>query len=479
MAVLTTVGLVTRSPIFGNPIAHIDDQFYLLVGHSILHGQLPYIDIWDRKPVGLFLIYAAIAALGGNMVLNVQLVATVFAVATAFVIVCIGSRLTTGRGPLFGGIVYLVMLPGLGGGSGQSPVFYNLFMAVAGLLTLKAIQETDPVRRPPSIQVMALAGAAMLVKPVALFEGCWFGVALLSAEWRNTRSVWRVAPRAMQMILVALLPTTAAFGAYAAFGHFNDIWGATVTSVLGKAPLPAEQMLSNLMLMFRILVLALGFAIASNLMLRWSDSRSALFMAGWLFFAIVGVASVPNFYEHYGLPLLVPVCVLLTPVLSLIFLGWIAFAMLLLWSALWLPVYRGYVGFSRARDFNHVAEIVRRHLNGGCLYVYEGPVQLYTATGACTVTRFLFPDHLNSVIEEKALPVNQQEELRRILAKRPAVIAERNRVYLAESYNSRRILNRELSLHYRLLTTAWSGSSFTHPLRIWVRRQSTGSKAGN
>ena len=142
----------------------------------------------------------------------------------------------------------------------------------------------------------------MLVKPVALFEGCWFGVALLSAEWRHTGSVWRAAPRAMQMILVALLPTTAAFGAYAAFGHFNDIWGATVTSVFGKAPLPAEQMLSNLMLMFRILVLALGFAIASNLMLRWSDSRSALFMAGWLFFAIVGVASVPNFYEHYGLP---------------------------------------------------------------------------------------------------------------------------------------------------------------------------------
>ena len=67
--------------------------------------------------------------------------------------------------------------------------------------------------------------------------------------------------------------------------------------------------------------------------------------------------------------------------------------------------------------------------------------------------------------------MNQQDELRRVLARHPTVVAEANRVYLAESYDSRQVLNRELSLHYHLLTIAWSGSSFDQPLRIWVRRK--------
>ena len=85
MAVVA-VALLTRFQQFGNPIVHIDEQFYLLVGDRMLHGALPYVDIWDRKPIGLFLIYAAIRELGGSGILQYQLVATGFAIATALVV---------------------------------------------------------------------------------------------------------------------------------------------------------------------------------------------------------------------------------------------------------------------------------------------------------------------------------------------------------------------------------------------------------
>ncbi len=44
------VALLIRGPTFGYPLLHIDEQFYLLVGDRMLHGALPYVDIWDRKP---------------------------------------------------------------------------------------------------------------------------------------------------------------------------------------------------------------------------------------------------------------------------------------------------------------------------------------------------------------------------------------------------------------------------------------------
>ena len=56
LLILAAFALVTRGWIFGNPVVNMDEQFYLFVGERMWQGGLPYVDIWDRKPVGLFLI---------------------------------------------------------------------------------------------------------------------------------------------------------------------------------------------------------------------------------------------------------------------------------------------------------------------------------------------------------------------------------------------------------------------------------------
>ena len=89
-AVLVVATVLTRMSEVNNPLTHVDDQFYLLTGSALLHGELPYVDIWDRKPIGLFLIYAAIAALKGDSVINYHLIGAAFALATAWVIARFG-----------------------------------------------------------------------------------------------------------------------------------------------------------------------------------------------------------------------------------------------------------------------------------------------------------------------------------------------------------------------------------------------------
>jgi hypothetical protein len=49
--VIVLATLVFRSFHFGNPDVDFDEPFYLLVGDRMLHGAIPYVDIWDRKPI--------------------------------------------------------------------------------------------------------------------------------------------------------------------------------------------------------------------------------------------------------------------------------------------------------------------------------------------------------------------------------------------------------------------------------------------
>lgn len=95
---LLLVTIATRWSGFGAAQLHIDDQFYMMTGAAWVRGDLHYVDIWDRKPIGLFLIYAGIAAFGDHGVLPYQLVASLFAFLTSLVIVSIAHRLTTAQG---------------------------------------------------------------------------------------------------------------------------------------------------------------------------------------------------------------------------------------------------------------------------------------------------------------------------------------------------------------------------------------------
>ena len=58
--------IAARAQTFGNPVIGYDEQVYLLVGDRMIHGAIPFVDIFDRKPIGLFLIYGAIRLLGGE-----------------------------------------------------------------------------------------------------------------------------------------------------------------------------------------------------------------------------------------------------------------------------------------------------------------------------------------------------------------------------------------------------------------------------
>ena len=119
LGLLMLVALAARAITIGNPVVHADEEFYFSTAHAMWRGALPYVDVWDRKPIGLFLLYLPAAALPWPWgIVGYQAMAFACVVATAALIVRLARRAGWTRGAVMGGRLYPVDRPG--GGSGRA-----------------------------------------------------------------------------------------------------------------------------------------------------------------------------------------------------------------------------------------------------------------------------------------------------------------------------------------------------------------------
>ena len=235
LAAFLLLALAVRGQTLGNPVVGYDEQFYLLVGDRMLHGAVPYVDIFDRKPIGLFLIYAGVRLLGGDGAIQYQLVAALAVAGTATLIAALVRatlRPAAGRtlAAAVAGALYILWLNFMECEGGQAPVFFNLPIAGAALLTLAALRH--PARRfVLGSAAMALAGLAIQIKYTAAIEGGFFGLALV---WATRGAGWRLLADALGWIAVALLPTALAAGWYWQHGALGAFVFANFRSIFGR-----------------------------------------------------------------------------------------------------------------------------------------------------------------------------------------------------------------------------------------------------
>jgi 4-amino-4-deoxy-L-arabinose transferase-like glycosyltransferase len=420
---LVSVAIVTRAAAFGNPVYSGDDQFYLLVGKAIDHGQLPYVDIWDRKPIGLFLIYAAIARLGGSGVEQYQLVAGLFAISTAWVVTRLASRIANRQGELLAGIVHLATLVPFGGQGGQSPVFYNLFIAGAALSFVRAAEGSARLV-PAAMTAMVACGLALTVKQVSLVEGTYFGLCFLVLAHRRQWPPLRVVGLAAAMIALALLPTLLAALYYFAHGHLDDYLFANFASIFRKADQGARSREFGMLFLLVFMVPLMLAAVIGAIMRHrrsGSDDVLSIFWSGWMIAALLGVVLIPNFYD---LPLIAPLCVSAATLFGR--RTGIALAAALLLTA-WSE--GSMFSFAANREgrqaFEVMASQIDRARHGGCVFLADGPPLLYDRAGDCRLTKYQFAEHLADANEAMAIGTDQQIELARVIGLRPAVIVRK------------------------------------------------------
>lgn len=419
----------------GDIVAHADEQYYLLVGDRILHwGATPYVDIWDRKPVGLFLLYAGIRLLGGDGIVQYQIVALVAVALTSGIMAIWVARLSGWPGAVAAVMLYNGLLVSHLGFGGQAEVFLNLPIVTAGWLAHRLVMSQPAPKRLVLVgsTAMLLCGLAVQLKPTAVLPGLFIGCALLWAAWRQGWNWWRITGVATAWVSLALLPTVIVVLYYAWNGLLSYWSFANVESIFYKAPDRAEAVAHRIKDVWREFgrpfLLAAAVALGQGLV-RWDRQlwMSTVFLLGWLLSGIAAFAVLSAAYPHYALVMAPMGCLLAGYAARCNLGGWVALGYFLNVSLNNMTLYE-----QRLRENAKVAPqllqmakaiapyVDERH----CLYVYHGPVILYTLTKACIPTRFAFPNHLSIRTEAIGLDVNPVTEVRRIIASRPAVIVD-------------------------------------------------------
>ena len=467
---LTLLALGIRGWDFGNPVIHVDEQYYLLVGDRMLHGAVPYLDIWDRKPIGLFLLYAGFRLLPGDGILAYQLAATVAAILTALVVVRAARRVGAAEsGALGAGAAYLLGLSLLGGRGGQAPVFYDLPMAFAALLTLRM---PDLARHRAIVANGALtcllAGLAIQIKPTAAVESAFFGLAHLWCLRRaGARPVAIMAAGAL-WLAIGLAPTLAAGGWYAARGAagFHAWWFATMLSIGLRPGYPAGQLAMRLLGIAAVLSpLIVAAAIGWRERPRGGAAAARMRLAhGWLAAATLGFLAIGTFFDHYALPLLAPLAIAAAPTLGRSARALVA----TLGLAVMLVVIERAVTPDDAAGARRVAAAVRANSFGRCPYVFIGDTITYRLADACLPTAYAFPNLLAYTTERGATGIDEAVEVRRIMAARPPVIVTSTRRMRIWNPASRAAVDATIARDYHLILSV---PRSTWRTLVYVRNQ--------
>lgn len=465
---LLLAAFAIRGMWFGDPVADFDDQLYSFIGWRMTQGDWPYVDQWDRKPFGLFAIFAFAHWIGGPGPTSYQVLATLSMFGGSLLVFAL-ARLLVGRfSAVIAGVLYLVLVSAYGAYVGQTETFHTPLM-LAMLWLVRDWRRQDAAKR--ALIAMAIGGVALQIKYTVLPQCAFFGAWALWGQWRRGVPLPRLALLAGAFAVLGVLPTVLVGLLYAAIGQFEPFWYANFVSFFERLPAPLGRLgnVRPIALLPYAVLLSLGLYAAVRLNPPRDRETYGLFLA-WLLAAIASVLFPSTVYLYYYSALAAPAVLVALPILDRRTVAGPVPAIVLLLGGLYLlhmpDRYR--ITTAERRNVAALTQAIAPHVDAKreCLYVFDGPTVLYRTTGTCLPTRFVYPDHLNNDLETHSLGVDQVAEVRRILATRPAVIVTADKYMTPQRKENLAQVRQRVAEQYRPLATEW-----LHGRRVtaWLR----------
>lgn len=412
---------LVRLPFGLAPRSDPDSALFWIIGHGWRQGYLPYVALWDVKPPGIFLIFAGADTLLGADPFGGRILAAIAIGIGAAGLYRIGEGvLDNRRAGLLAALLfptYSILLNGL---DIKAELFAAPLLIWGILISVKTERSVLHF-----LFAGTLMGAATMLKQTACFE-----ILFVLTLFATARSDVRVYAAFVTGLL--LVPTGFAFY-FVTNGALGDFISASLIGGLSRLhgsgiPLEAApvRLLASLKPALPLLVLT-GMGWAERRRIGWTGHRTGpMIMWGWLAAAAFGDLAMRATYPPYALPLLAPLC--LASGQTLAALGraddrlWRRAATTLLAIALLCPIILSMLLPDPEIDPQppRVAAYLQQHLPGQPVYVVDYEPVVYQLSGAQVPTRFPLPLHL--MCDFPALPVPPEDELRRIIATRPAAL---------------------------------------------------------
>lgn len=466
---LALATILTRATWFGDPVADYDEQLYSFIGWRMTHGALPFVDLWDRKPFGLFALFAGAHAVGGPSPVAFQAMACIFAFAGAMMTWHLASKVSDQVTSCLAATLYLLILSAYGSYSGQSEVFHVPPMLAMAILVIDPTHR-HAVRR--ACLAMLIGGIALQIKYTVLPQCLFFGGYALWHQWRAGTRWPRLALIAAGFAVLGLLPTAAVALFYAVQDHFDAFLFANFLSFFDRAPSPVGRFHPAHVAALAPLAITIGGAIYAAVRIRKPrDGRAYLFQLGWAVAALATVLMPATVYLYYYAALAPVAALLAIPLIDRHgpFKTAPAIVLALCWALATNPLARLEETRADRAAARQLTAAIAPYVGSkqDCLFLFDGPTALYRLAGSCVPTRFVYPDHLNNALERHALGIDQAGEVRRVLATRPGAIVTADQPVTPQNPASTLLIRQatradyvptaRVALHHQTLT-------------VWVRR---------
>lgn len=455
---------VLRYPYAGAVAFDGDEALYLLIGQKWLHGIWPYTDIWDVKPPGLFLIFAAAQRAFGETLVAPRLASAAAVLTTALGLFTIARRhFGSPRAGMAAAFLYPPYTLLMGGLASKAELFAAPFVVWA----CHALLASQGGHR-PAARLLALSGVlfgcALLVKQTAAFEALFtFGF----VAWGACRT--RRPLPVLVFAAGASAPSLVVAASFAWSGHLGALAEAAVIAAAGRLsgdgvaiPAAGLRFLAQLKPMLPLLGAA-ALLLAERRALRAAADYPALrFLAGWTVASAAGVLAMRATYDSYLLPLLPPFALaagrfadhLAAPVdggrrRQAAALGLLAAALVYPFAFLHGTIYPA---LAASRLPAEVAEFLRDRgvTAGDSLYVVDQEPVIYFLSGAALPTRYPLPQHLLCAFPDVGF--QPEAEIRRIMETRPhcVVVSESRSRAVCQQPRRMAIIEPYLRRDYRL-----------------------------
>ena len=295
-----------RAPLLSVPLER-DEGGYAYIAQRMLAGEVPYRDVFDQKPPGVFVAYLLAFAVAGPTALGIHLFLHLWTAAAAAVLYGLVRRLAGGVAAGFALLVFSLTSadPQVLGHTANTESWMLLPLVLAGAACVRGWQRGD---RGSWLACGGFAACAFWFKQVAATDACLFAAAA-----GGDAILGRVAPSwrkvAMRLGLFALggaiasAPVLLYFAAAGAFAPFID--GAFLYNFAYAQSVSAGEGLANLRFSLASqgpsFALVWGLALMGWLLPGSVPARVRHALGAWWLASLAGTTLGLHFRPHYFL----------------------------------------------------------------------------------------------------------------------------------------------------------------------------------
>jgi 4-amino-4-deoxy-L-arabinose transferase-like glycosyltransferase len=312
----------------------MDEGVYAYIGWGMLDGLVPYKDVFDHKPPGIYLLYSLVFLLTEPSALNVKVFASIYTLATTFAVFLLTRKVAGTKAGCLSALLFGIFScgPKIEGGGVNTEIFMILPYILAAYFLLRAAATEKRTRY---FLAGLFTGVACTIKQVAVVNVLWIAAFLLFRIWRR-RTGKRVRDIAADGAAVAAgmvlpwIPFALYFYAQDSLHEFfywqvsfNFDYMDRGVKYLANLTILLKQMkiiLSEnaiLWLLALVGLSSLGRHVPepegshSDTVLQPSAKREVLLlMATWPLFSFLGIAMGGRYYGHYFIQIIPSLAVL-------------------------------------------------------------------------------------------------------------------------------------------------------------------------